>query len=176
MASLFQPFTSLGSLMGAVVSNIFHLNLTKHSYQIQLAILYAVPVWLAIVVWFLPESVRWLCLHGRDADARKSLVRLRPKSTTPDDIDGELATIQEAIKMERAIASTVVWKDIWRGSDLVCSGLCQVKYSPDRISVQRRTLLSMAAATFHAASGANFIVGCEPFICSPSNGRNLQHH
>ena len=93
--------------------------LTKHSYQIQLAILYVVPLWLAVVVWFLPESPRWLAVKGRDDEARMSLVRLRPSSTTEGQIHAEMREIQDAIAVEREIASTVVWKDIWRGPDRV---------------------------------------------------------
>ena len=60
----FQIFTNTGQFIGAVVSNALHNNLTKLSYQIQLAILYFVPVWLMITVWFLPESPRWLAVQG----------------------------------------------------------------------------------------------------------------
>lgn len=62
--SLFQPFTTLGTFIGAVVSNALHLEAGKHSYQFQLLILYAVPTWLAIVVWLIPESPRWLAVQG----------------------------------------------------------------------------------------------------------------
>ncbi len=40
-------------------------------------------------------------------------------SFTAFQIDEELAIIQEAIRIERKIASSVVWKDIWKGADLV---------------------------------------------------------
>lgn len=119
MVSVFQPFVSIGSLAAAVVSNALHNNLTKHSYQIQLAILYAVPLFLFIVVPFLPESPRWCVVQGDVAQARSSLRRLRPAASTPEFLDGEIEIIQDAVDMERRLASTVVWKDIWRGADLV---------------------------------------------------------
>ena len=64
MVAVFQPFVSFGSLMGAIVNNIFQDNVSKLSYQIQLAILYAVPVWILVVVIFIPESPRWLAVQG----------------------------------------------------------------------------------------------------------------
>ena len=65
MVAVFQPFVSLGSLMGAIVNNIFHNDLSKLSYQVQLAILYAVPLWLLVVAVFIPESPRWLAVRGK---------------------------------------------------------------------------------------------------------------
>ncbi|KLO16566.1 MFS transporter [Schizopora paradoxa] len=146
MVSVFQPFVSIGSLVAAVVSNALHSNLTKHSYQVQLAILYAVPLFLFFVVPFLPESPRWCVVQGDAIQARNCLRRLRPTDSSPESFDSEITTIQEAVDLERKVASTVVWKDIWRGADL------------------RRTLLSIACATFHASCGVNFIVGYGTFF------------
>src|ERR1700761_1157482 len=73
--SLFQPFTTLGTFIGAVVSNAFHLEVGKHSYQFQLLILYAVPTWLAIVVWLIPESPRWLVVQGLQCTSSTSSVQ-----------------------------------------------------------------------------------------------------
>jgi len=146
MVAVFQPFVSIGSLAAAVVSNALHNNLTKHSYQIQLAILYAVPLFLFVVVPFIPESPRWCVVQGKVEQARNCLQRLRPAASTSESLDAEILTIQEAVDLERKIASTVVWKDMWRGADL------------------RRTLLSFACATFHASCGTNFIVGYGTFF------------
>jgi len=146
LGSLIQPGLSFGNLFAAIVANALHTNLSKHSYQIQLAILYAIPLLLFVALPFLPETPRWLLLQGEEDSARRSLTRLRPSSFTASQIDEELAIIQEAIRIERKIASSVVWKDIWKGADL------------------RRTLLSSACATFHPSCGINFVIAYATFF------------
>lgn len=64
LVSLFQPFTSLGTLVGALVSNALHKNMEKISYQAQLITLYAVPTWILVICFLVPESPRWLLLKG----------------------------------------------------------------------------------------------------------------
>lgn len=117
--SVFQPFVNVGQFIGAIVSNALKGNLTKHSYQIQLAILYVVPTFLFFAVWFVPESPRWLAVHDRNEDAARSLARIRPRGTTQEDLDNELKDIMESIRLEREIAQTTSWFDIWKGPDLV---------------------------------------------------------
>ena len=109
----------MGGFVAAVVSNAFSENLHKASYQVQLCILYAVPVWLAISVWFLPESPRWLMIKHRDRDAENALIKLRPRSVPKEAIALELSEIADALEAERRMASEVIWTDIWRGRDLV---------------------------------------------------------
>ncbi|EJD04873.1 general substrate transporter [Fomitiporia mediterranea MF3/22] len=146
MVSIFQPFVNLGSFIGAVISNAFSENLAKISYQAQLCILYAVPVWLFFVVWLVPESPRWLLVNEKRQDADRSLVRLRPKGTAREEIEEEIRIIEDAIAVEKEMETDVAWTDIWKGTDL------------------RRTLLCIACSTFHAASGLNFLVGYGTFF------------
>jgi len=81
---------------------------------------------------------------GRDDKARSSLQRLR--GNTGHMVDEELQQIQKAILIEKHLSKTVAWTEIWRGTDL------------------RRTFLTMACTTFHAASGINFLVGYGTFF------------
>ncbi|THH08831.1 hypothetical protein EW145_g2437 [Phellinidium pouzarii] len=129
MVAVFQPFVNLGGFIGALISNALQSNLTKHSYQIQLGILYIVPVWL---------------FFHRLAYTR--VATLACGGTSLEEIEEELRNIQESIIAEKQISSTVAWKDIWKGPDL------------------RRTLLCVACATFHAASGVNFLIGYGTFF------------
>lgn len=82
----FQPAVGLGGIIGGVISKALAGNPTKHSYQIQLAILYVVPVWLFIYAWFLPESPRWLAIQGRDEDSGRSLRNIRGTAADPEKV------------------------------------------------------------------------------------------
>ncbi|KZO98335.1 MFS general substrate transporter [Calocera viscosa TUFC12733] len=137
----YQAFNSGGGLIGSIINNAFKNDLTKHSYQYQLIILYIVPVWLIIYSFYLPESPRWLATRERNDAAHRALTRLRGTALNPEQINIELDSIKEAIRIEKEIESTANFFDIFKGTDL------------------RRTILCCAATTLHAASGINFLVG-----------------
>jgi Sugar (and other) transporter len=44
------------------------------------------PVLCCSLIWFCPESPRWLVQKGRDEDARKALMRIRE----PQEVESEL--------------------------------------------------------------------------------------
>ncbi|EJU01857.1 general substrate transporter [Dacryopinax primogenitus] len=137
----YQAFNSGGGLIGSIINNAFKNDLSRHSYQFQLIILYVVPVWLIIYSVYLPESPRWLATQGRDEDAHKALTRLRGNALTSEQINIELESIKEAIRIEKETETGASFFDIFRGTDL------------------RRTILCCAATTLHASSGINFLVG-----------------
>ncbi|KAH8928669.1 general substrate transporter [Atractiella rhizophila] len=138
IVSTFQPFVSVGGVVGAVINNALKTHLGRESYQIQLGVLFIVPVWLCFYVW---SSPRWLATQNRSEDALKALARLRAKPVDDISVAEELATINRAIEAERRLAATSDWREMFRGTDL------------------RRTLLTIACTTFHASSGVNFLVG-----------------
>ena len=119
MVSLYQPFVNVGIFVAAVVSDAFSDNLSKISYQAQLCILYAIPVWLFFSIWFVPESPRWLLVNGKKQEARTSLIRLRPTKTAREEIEEEMKLIDDAILAEKQMESDIAWSDIWKGTDLV---------------------------------------------------------
>jgi len=146
LVSLFQPFTTLGTFIGAVISNAFHTDLRRLSYQAQLITLYLVPTWIIVICFLVPESPRWLLLKGRRKQALESVTYLRGPNVSNDAAEKELQEIERSVQREKEIAKEVSWKEIFHTKEL------------------RRTLLTTSAATFHAASGINFIVGYSTFF------------
>lgn len=139
MISVFQFWTSIGTLIGTVVDNATHSINGKDSYMIPLGIIYIVPVFMSIGMLFIPESPRWLLLQDKTEEARKSLLWMRPNHEA---VPEEMADIQTAILAEKELASSASFIDIF-------------KNPIDR----RRTLLAVAAISTQAASGAMFMIG-----------------
>ncbi|GAA6056376.1 hypothetical protein JCM3770_005978 [Rhodotorula araucariae] len=138
--SSFQVFQGIGGIVGAVISKAFATNLSKNSYQLQLVVLFAVPLWFMVYSFVMPESPRWLATHEREDDALRSLRRIRGTAYADEHIKLELETIKQAIVAEKEIQAGATILDIFKGTDL------------------RRTLLACGAATLHAASGINYLV------------------
>lgn len=138
MISVFQSWTSVGTLIGTVVDNATHALDGETSYLIPLGIIYIVPVLMSIGLFFIPESPRWLVLVEKHSQAKESLLWMRPNKSG---VDAELDDIQAAILAEKELASSASFIDI-------------IKSPMDR----RRTLLSVAAVSIQAASGAMFMI------------------
>lgn len=96
------------------------------------------PFFLAVGMFFIPESPRWLVLQGRVEEGRKALKWLRP---TGVEIEVEFTEIQDAIARERELGSEVGIVDMF-------------KNPIDR----RRTFLSIFGITTQAASGSMFVI------------------
>lgn len=177
--SVYQPFVNIGTMIAAIVSNAFSTNLSKISYRAQLALLYIVPgkridwssclvnwlihahwfflVWLAIFVFLIPESPRWLAVQGNYVDAEKSLRRLRGRHVTSEEIKEEISVIKKNLIAESEASKYTNWREMFEGANLVRKDYLTSQLHKLTYLFQRRTLLCAACATFHAASGINFV-------------------
>ncbi|KAL2005365.1 hypothetical protein VTN00DRAFT_2576 [Thermoascus crustaceus] len=138
MLAAFQFWTSTGSLIGTIIDNFTAKISGRNSYIIPLGLIFIIPGFLCFGMLFIPESPRWLLQHGDRNRARKALLWLRPD---PETVESELDDIKAAIKFERDLAQGV---SVW---DMFANPV-------DR----RRTLLSVAAVTLQAASGAMYMI------------------
>jgi len=93
------------------------------------------------LIFFTPESPRWLVGKGRDEQARKALIRLRGSAYTQVLIAEEFAAMQAHHEAESmAGKEKPKFFDLFRGVD------------------RRRTLLSVGVVAIHAGSGSQFLI------------------
>lgn len=134
----FNVFTSVGSLVGTIVDNETATWGNKQCYVVPLSIVYAVPAIIFCGLFFIPETPRYLISRGKEEAALKSLTWLRPKGSN---IQIELTEIIETARQEKELKESVGWLDLFR-----------------RPIDRKRTLLSVAAVSTQAASGAFFMI------------------
>lgn len=113
--ALFAFWVNFGSILGAVVDNYTSHRLDKTSYQIPIACLYIVPAFLALALWYVPESPRWLLHHGKDAQAREALEKLRGRLVPIEHVELEWAEMLEGVEEEKRNAKSVAVLDMFKG-------------------------------------------------------------
>ncbi|KAL9574580.1 hypothetical protein ACKAV7_001445 [Fusarium commune] len=77
---------------------------------------FVIPSILAVAVWWIPESPRWLLTRDRQEDALKSLRLLRQGAYTDDEIEHEFREMQNALNNTFKKGS---FMDMWRGRKLM---------------------------------------------------------
>src|SRR5271170_1318859 len=140
MLVMFQFWISVGATIGTVIDNYTATIDGRLCYQIPLSLLFIVPVLLTTISPFIPDSPRWLISHGKEALALSALRRLRGSWYHETLVAEEFQEIKEAWALEQELAQSASIWDMFRGTDL------------------RRSILSIIAVCFQAASGSMFLL------------------
>ncbi|KAK5197780.1 hypothetical protein LTR92_002024 [Exophiala xenobiotica] len=135
--AVYQVMLSIGSIVGASVDYGTHTMTSRRAYQIPLAIFFAAPTCQAVLLFFFaPESPRWLMTQRKEAEAEKSLRRLRNSNIDELEFQAEFNEIRQSTREQLEQNKKALFLEMWRGTNL------------------RRTLLSIAVVCFHSANGS----------------------
>ncbi|KUJ18697.1 general substrate transporter [Mollisia scopiformis] len=132
--------TSFGALIGILIENYTSTSLARKSYQIPLAIMYVVPICMAIILLFLPDTPRYYISRGKHDSAVASIRKTRGINDM-DRILAEVADIQNTWDQEQELHKDARIMDMFRGCDL------------------RRTLITFGCAVGQTATGVTFLAG-----------------
>ncbi|KAJ5719366.1 Maltose permease MAL61 [Penicillium malachiteum] len=109
---------SVGYLLGTGVLRGFLNSSGEWAYRIPFALQWALPLPLAIGIYFAPESPWWLTRKGRTHDVRKVLHRLRSTDSSEADIEDTVAMMEHTVKIENEMKSSSTYWDLFKGVDL----------------------------------------------------------
>ncbi|KFZ11678.1 hypothetical protein V502_07461 [Pseudogymnoascus sp. VKM F-4520 (FW-2644)] len=87
---------------------------TNAAWQIPVAIQALMPLVQLILIWFIPESPRWLCSKDRGKEALEILIKYHANGDSSDPfVQAEFHEIQNTLQLERVSANNN-WSDLFK--------------------------------------------------------------
>ncbi|KAJ5119510.1 hypothetical protein N7448_010179 [Penicillium atrosanguineum] len=126
------------NLGGLIINSICRGTSTlegNKSWRIPFGLFYVTPFVIASLIWFVPESPRWLLLQERIEDAENSLKRLRRGTMTDEAIATELKSLRVGLALEPEKGK---FRELFQGVNL------------------KRTAVVVAISFFQQATGQSF--------------------
>ncbi|KAI1333068.1 sugar transporter [Xylariaceae sp. FL0255] len=131
----YQLSLSIGGLIINGICNRTSKIPNNAAWMIPYGLFYIVPTFVASLIWFIPESPRWLLMNDREEDALRSLKQLCGEGYEEISPEVELELIKASLLEEQGKGS---YADLFKGYN------------------RRRTLLVCAIAFFFQATGQFF--------------------
>lgn len=130
---------------------------TSFQWRFPIAFQIVFALFLIVIVFFLPESPRWLATQGWEQEAVDVLCALR--NGTPQDahVSVEIAEIKDAIALEREESGS--WKDC---------------FTDGGIMSWQRVAIACSAQALQEFTGTNIITYYAPYVMVHSVGLNSQ--
>ncbi|KAH7916625.1 hypothetical protein BJ138DRAFT_1097052 [Hygrophoropsis aurantiaca] len=115
LTSTYNCLWVFGSIIAAWTTyGTFHVP-TSWAWRIPSAIQGFPSVIQVCLIWFVPESPRWLVSKGREAEALRTLAYYHANGNEKDPlVDYEFEEIREAIRFDREVAANVGWASLFK--------------------------------------------------------------
>jgi len=109
----------------------FFWNGGANTWRPPMALTMVWPLILLVGLPFLPESPRWLCMQGRDAEAEQILIKLHRDPRDPENVvaAAEFYQIQKQMQIDRTLGSSwlhIIRKPSYRKRALLAIGTCGI--------------------------------------------------
>ncbi|KEF58109.1 uncharacterized protein A1O9_06032 [Exophiala aquamarina CBS 119918] len=111
----YQLSLTIGGLVINSVARGTGSNNDNSAWRIPFGLFYVVPVIVASLIWFVPESPRWLAIKDRPEAAMKALRELREGKFSEQEINAEYHMILAGIQLQQEKGT---FFDMWKGVNL----------------------------------------------------------
>lgn len=146
VVSGYQWAITIGILLAYVINNATKDRSNHSAWQIPIAVQFVWALILAVGMFFLPESPRWLVKNGKDEAAARALGRLTSLSPNDPEVEIELNDIRAALAEEQKLGESS-YADCF-------------KFTHNKICL--RTLSGIFIQAWQQLTGINFIFYCKP--------------
>ena len=106
-----QLTLSVSQIVAAVINKGVASNGTRLAYRLPIGFQLIFPALVIALVWFVPESPRWLLRNGRDQKAEAALLRIHGEDRSYDP-QSDLTQIQEGLREEADLAAESSWMSL----------------------------------------------------------------
>lgn len=137
VVSSLQLFQSPGGLLASGMNRIYYKSTVHRAWIWPCLIQIAWPIMIVALIYFIPDSPRWLLHKGRREDAIRSLISLRGGEVHRVACEAEIRSMEDDIEAHKN--SSTSWFALFQGTN------------------RRRTLIASGVWTFQQVTGQTFV-------------------